>query len=154
MVRPSWCVCVRQGLRAKCKIKSSYCFMTTNGKVEEWLFVLLLLLLLYSVFCQTSVVLRIKQSAALYWPTAASHFCLSSLGSTVVITITISVFLKNSFSVEALAPALAPVAVDHQANDDEKDTAQHGEEHGEENSNSTHPFFSLTHWKRGRQSES
>lgn len=68
--------------------------------------------------------------------------------------VTTSVYLLLLLSVEALAPGLVPVAVDHQADDDEEDTTQHGEEHGEEDGNATHPFFRLTHWRRGQQSES
>jgi len=56
-------------------------------------------------------------------------------------------------SVEALAPALAPLAVHHQADDDEEDAPQQGEEHGEENGDSTHPFFTRTHWKREDNSQ-
>lgn len=90
------------------------------------------------------VVLRMKHSAAPYWPAAASHIRLSAVGSKDLSSYHNQHLRFYFCSVEALAPALVPVAVDHQANDDEEDTTQHGEEHGEENGYSTHPFFSRT----------
>ena len=54
-------------------------------------------------------------------------------------------FPPLSVSVEAFASVLVPVAVDDEADHDEQETAQHGEEDGEEHSNTTPPFFILTH---------
>ncbi len=146
-------VCVRWGGAEGWEwIKSSFCFMTTNGRVRKWLF------LAGNASTPSPVRLELssgwQRNTAPYWPTAASHVRLSAAWSTDHSSYhdhRLHVFWP---SVEALASALVPVAVNYQADDDEENTTQHGEEHGEENGDSTHPFFSLTHWKTGGQAES